>query len=151
MWSPDKMNIVVPGRGVVNLDAERVNRAVQEYDERLRFGFNEVNGDWVVYIKMPRGFDAAYYIEGEPVYPVLGFQKRIPPVDEALGRIRLSDSWREGSRIYDRMVKAQERARAAQEAEAADLTGDVAERIEHEMRKQGHTEKYTKVHFNSKE
>ena len=101
MWSPDKMNIVVPGRGVVNLDAERVNRAVQEYDERLRFGFNEVNGDWVVYIKMPRGFDAAYYIEGEPVYPVLGFQKRIPPVDEALGRIRLSDSWREGSRIYD--------------------------------------------------
>jgi hypothetical protein len=151
MRTSDAMNIVVPGRGVVNLDAEKVNRAVQEYDERLRFGFNERNGDWVIYIKMPRSFDAAYYIEGEPVYPVLGFKDKIPQVDEAVGRVRLSDSWREGSRIYDRMIAAQERARAAQEADAADITGDVAERIEHQVRKEGHAEKYTKVFFNSKE
>lgn len=138
-------NIVVPGRGVLNLDAEAVNRKIQEYDERLRFGFNEANQDWCVYIRMPRGFDAYYYISGEPVYPVLGFGGRIPSADEVLSRLHQADTMQHGMRILEVMNKENEKLKKHQDDAAGDLAGEVAERIEHEVRTEGETDKYTKV------
>lgn len=140
----DAQEIIVPGRGVVNLDAERINRAVQQYDERLRFGWNPTNKDWIIYIRMPRNFDSFYYIEGEPVYPVVGFQDRIPDEQEALERLYNADTRRHGMEIYDRMIRHNDKIRADREAEMKDLTAEVAERMEFEMRKGGLTEKYGK-------
>lgn len=133
----DPMNILVPGRGLVNLDAEKVNRAAQEYDERLRFGFNEANGDWVLYIRMPREFDSFYRIDGDPVYPVLGFGSEVPHPDEALGRVQRSDSWKIGAQIYDRVVSSQHRARNEAEQAADEATQETAERLAHHAKEQG--------------
>lgn len=147
---PDR-NIIVPGRGVLNLDAEAVNRRIQEHDERLRFGFNQVNGDWVVYIRMPRNFEAYYYIEGEPVYPVLGFGSTIPTPDEAVTRLREADTMQHGLGILERMrrenAKIEANIREANEA----LNAEVAERVEFNLRKEGEVDKYAKVFFLSKD
>lgn len=144
-------NILVPGRGVLNLDAEAVNRAVSAHDERLRFGFNETNQDWVIYIKMPRDFNSYYYIEGEPVYPVLGFGSSIPLPDEAVSRLSRADTLAHGMNILERMNKENAKIEASYKDEADALTEEVAERIEHAIRKDGGTDKYGKVFFSSKE
>jgi hypothetical protein len=130
-------NIVVPGRGVVNLDAEKVNRAVMEYDERLRFGYNAQNDDWIIYIKMPRGFEAAYYIEGEPVYPCIGFKNRIPHPDEALARLKTADTMRHGMRIYNKVVDSQAKFRAKAEETANEGIEEAAQRMQHQAKKEG--------------
>ena len=129
--------IVVPGRGVVNLDAEKVNRAVMEYDERLRFGFNPSNNDWIIYIKMPREFEAAYYIEGEPVYPCIGFQDRIPHPDEAMARLRMADSMAHGMNLYRRVTDSQAKYRASIEEAADEAIQEAAERMTHQAKKEG--------------
>ena len=133
----DDQNILVPGRGLVNLKAERVNRAVMEYDERLRFGFNPVNNDYIIYIKMPRDFEAYYYIEGEPVYPCIGFGDEIPDPGEAVVRLQQADTWRHGATIYNRVMDSQARVRANQADEADAVNQDVAERLTHKLRKEG--------------
>lgn len=138
-------NILIPGRGTYNIDAERVNKAVQNHDDRLRFGFNETNGDWVVYILMPRDFDAAYYIEGNPVYPIMGYGKEIPNISQAISRLKNADTRGRGMRILDEMNKANEKVKAEREDVGNEALDEVAERIEFEARKAGLTEKYTKV------
>lgn len=138
-------NILVPGRGVVNLEAEAVNKAIQNHDERLRFGFNEQNGDWVVYIAMPREFKAEYYIGGEPVYPIMGYGKKIPNVSQAITRLKFADTRQHGMRILDEMNKDNEKLKAAQRDKADEQLEETAEHIEFEARKAGLTEKYTKV------
>lgn len=144
---PDR-NIVVPGRGLVNLEAEAVNRAVQEEDSRLRFGWNEVNQDWIVYILMPRGFDAYYRIEDQPVYPVVGFGSTIPDPRDAIERLRAADGRRHGFKILNQLNKDNERVRQLGRDKQAESIGDTADRIEHMTRKDGLTEKYTKVFMN---
>jgi hypothetical protein len=142
--------ILVPGRGLVNLDAERVNKAVMEYDERLRFGYNPANDDWIIYIRMPQSFEAYYYIDDEPVYPCIGFGTSIPAPEYALHRLKAADTLRHGERILNEMNRLNEKWRAERDAEAADHTAEVAERIEFEVRKDGQTDKYTKVFFTDK-
>lgn len=138
-------NIVVPGRGVVNLDAERVNRAVQEEDERLRFGWNEANQDWMVYILMPRNFEAYYHIEGQPVYPVIGFQDKIPTSSEAIERLRKADGRRHGMRILNELNKHNTKLVDTDTKDAA--IEETAERIEHTLRKAGEIDKFGKVYM----
>lgn len=138
------MNILVPGKGMVNASALRVETAVNRYDERLHFGFNEVNRDWIIYVKMDRDFDSQYHIDGAPVYPVLGFQDRIPEPDEAIERLIKADVWRNPERL-DEMNKENERTRKEQEEASNEALEETAERIEFEMRKQGFTEKYAHI------
>lgn len=140
--------ILVPGRGVINFDALRVDRAVKEYDERLSFGYNPKNEDWVVYIKLPRDFkDAWYQIEGENVMPVLGVGKEIPIPDAVIKRLWETDAWRNGEEIYDNMLKHNAAIKAEQNEQADQLNQEVAERIAHV---QNHFEGKgaTKVYFN---
>lgn len=142
-------NILVPGLGMVNPEAMRVNEAVKEYDERLRFGFNEVNGDWVVYILMPRDFDAYYFIDGSPVYPVLGFGDSIPSPDEAVRRLYETDTLRHGDAILDRMNRDNEYLRVSHDKDMAEFDEEMAERVEFELRKEGHSP-ISKVFFQIK-
>lgn len=125
-FSPD--TILVPGHGFLNSEASLVNDAVKEYDSLLYFGFNPTNQDWCVYRKLPRGFpDAPYYIEGEPVIIVLGFQDKIPSPHQAVKRLWETDALRHGDTILKKMnednlklKKEQDEIRDAQMQEVAE-------------------------------
>ena len=124
--------ILVPGRGIVNVDAMRVDTAVREYDERLRFGFNPVNQDWIVYIALPRDYEGAHYhIEGEPVMPVLGFGGRIPAPSEATRKLYETDAWRHGNKLYQKMVEHNEKLKKERAEEYEAEIEEAVERAEH--------------------
>lgn len=124
--------ILVPGQGIVNMDALRVDTAVREYDERLRFGYNPVNQDWIVYIALPRDYVGAHYhIDGEPVMPVLGFGGRIPAPSEATRKLYETDAWRHGNKLYEKMLKHNEQVRKQQAEEAEAEIAEAVERAEH--------------------
>lgn len=148
--SSGPISIWTPGRGDKYPEAERVNAAAMEYDERLRFGFNEQNGDWVLYIKMPRDFDAFYYIDGEPVFPVLGFGNEIPTPEKAIERLAAADTLRHGTRILDKMNKDNERLQKHRDNEASAFHEEIAERIEFGLRKEG-ASPFGRVFFQKKD
>lgn len=124
--------ILVPGQGIVNMDALRVDTAVKEYDERLSFGWNPVNKDWIVYISLPRDYVGAHYhIDGNPVMPVLGFGGRIPAPSEATRKLYETDAWRHGNKLYEKMLKHNEQVRKQQAEEAEAEIAEAVERAEH--------------------
>lgn len=131
--------IFVPARGMVNSEALRVDEAVREYDERLGFGMHEQNGDWIVYIKLPywSAGDGYPLLEGQPIYPVLGFGRRIPYPDEVVSRLRKADTWEHGHKILNEMNNENIRLRRDAEEKANEAIIEGAERIEHAMRKTG--------------
>lgn len=140
-------NILVPGQGMVNSAALRVSEALKEYDERLRFGYNETNGDWIAYIVMPRDFEAAYFIDGQPVYPVLGFGTEIPSPELALKRLHEADTRRQD--VLKRMNAENERIAKIRKDEMEEFDAEMAERIEFELRKEG-LSPISKVYFQLK-
>ena len=145
MSSPQ--NILVPGQGMVNPAALRVSEAIKEYDERRRFGYNETNGDWIIYIVMPRDFEAAYFIDGQPVYPVIGFGTDVPDPEYALKRLYTADSRRKN--VLKRMNEENARLEAERKNEMAEFDEEMAERIEFELRKEG-LSPISKVYFQLK-
>ena len=120
--------LFIPGQGVTDTSAYRVDRAVNEYDERLMFSRNEETGDWCIFIKMPR--------PAQP-YPVLGFGNNIPTVDEALYRLRSTDTMRSGEAIYRDMIRSQEQYRANLKSKTDEAAEESAEPVEFLMRKEG--------------
>lgn len=127
--------ILVPGRGMVNVDAMRVDTAVREYDERLRFGFNPVNQDWIVYIALPRDYEGAHYhIDGEPVMPVLGVGREIPPPSVVTRRLYETDAWRHGNKLYTKMLDENERLKKQRREEQDAEIDEAIERAEHAVR-----------------
>lgn len=132
---PTKSNILVPGKGYLDVDALAVDRRIREHDERLRFGFNEKNQDWVIYIKMPSNFDASYYIDGEPVYPVIGFGKTVPHSEDALKKLHYADTMRYGLEILDKMNSNNEKLKEPYERKASEASGEAAEVKEWALRK----------------
>lgn len=137
--------IALPGKGMVDLAARKINDAVMRYDKYLRFGFNPTNGDYILYVLMPRGFDAAYLIEGEPAYPIIGFGRDIPTVDHVLARIRAADVRKRGIDVYNAMLRFNAELKSKNDLVMAGRVEEAAERIEHFTRKSGLTEKYGKV------
>lgn len=122
------MKLFIPGYGDMNTDVWRVDQAVKEYDNRLMFARNEQNGDWCIFIQMPRPKDP---------YPVLGFQEAIPTPEEAIERLKAADTMRHGDRIYNEIIRSQEQYRAGLKYNADQAIGDSAERVEHMMRQRG--------------
>ena len=122
------MNIWIPGRGELNMQAYKVDRAVNEYDERLMFGRNEDTGDWCVFIRLP---------DGKPPYPVLGFQDTIPDPRDAITRLQQGDTLRHGERIYKEILDSEKQRRALLDYASDQAAGDAAERTEHMMRQRG--------------
>ena len=122
------MKLFIPGYGNVHTEEWKVDQAVKAYDSRLMFARNEENGDWCIFIKMPRPNDP---------YPILGFQDRIPDPGEAIVRLKAADTMRHGDRIYNEVVKSQMDYRANLKYNADQAIGDSAERVEHMMRQRG--------------
>lgn len=140
--------ILVPGRGLVNLDALRVDKAVKEYDERLSFGYNPTNGDWVVYIQLPRDYQGAWYqIDGENVMPVLGVGTTVPSPEAVTKRLYETDAWRNGKEMYDSMLRHNEKLKAAQKEQADQLDLEVAERLASVKKKMDGQGETTKIYF----
>jgi hypothetical protein len=141
----DTTLIEVPGVGFTNTHAEKINAAVQRYDQYLRFGFNPANGDWILYVIMPRAFDSFYRIGDEPVYPVIGFGYELPTVDHVMERVRSADVRKRGKDVYQALLKHNAEVKAKGDLILAGAIEEAAERIEHFTRKAGFTEKYGKV------
>lgn len=125
-------SIWLPETGVTDLAAIRVDRAVKEYDENLRFGRNEETGQWCVFL-LRRGF--------APL-PVLGFRD-IPHPEDAVKRLYQADAQRRGEEILDevnRHNREQERLEnAATEQQIGQAVEDAAEHAERLARLAGST------------
>lgn len=121
-------NIYIPGHGEMSWDEIRVDRAVKEYDERLFFARNADTWDWCVFIRMP---------SPEPAYPVIGFGHNVPPVEHVMERVRAADTMRTGNKIYDDIVKSQEKYRKKLEYDASQASAEASEPVEFLMRKHG--------------
>lgn len=137
--------IEVPGKGFTNAQAQKIDDAVQRYDRHLRFGFNPENGDYILYVVMPRGFDSFYRIGDEPVYPVIGFGYEIPTVDHVMDRVRAADVRKRGMDVYNALLKHNEEVKKKGDLIMAQVIEEGAQRIEHFTRKSGLTEKYGRV------
>lgn len=124
--------IYLPGLGMVDPAVKRAHDAANEYDERLSFKQHE-NGQWAVFIAMPRGSDP-------PELPVLGFGYEIPHPDEIKKRLYESDSVRHGNTLLDMMNRRNAELLKEQERGVREHIGDAAERIEHEVHKLGLTD-----------
>lgn len=121
-------SIFIPGQGEKSFDELRIDRAVREYDERLFFARNADTHDWCVFIMMPRP---------EPPYPVIGFGRELPPVDEVMRLVHRSDTKRHGWQIYDEIIKSQEDYKKQFRDAADEATEESAEVVEHFLRQHG--------------
>lgn len=126
---PQPTSVWLPDSAYIRATAEivAVNRAVKEYDERLRFGQNQDTGDWCVFILMPP--------DARP-QPVLGWRE-VPTPEAAVQRLAKSDSVRYGREMWDRLEREQRRMLAESEHRASEETGEAAERLEVLLRKTG--------------
>jgi len=111
--------IWLPGSGLVSLDIARVDRAVREYDENLRFGRNEDTGQWCVFLVR----------RGHAPLPVLGFNE-IPHPDDALKRLYRADALRRGEEILDEMNRENEEMKRPFEDATREGVGVAAEAFE---------------------
>ena len=112
----------------VNYAAYKVDRAVNEYDERLMFARNEDTGDWCVFVKMPRPQDP---------FPVFGFGDRIPDPVEALAKVQEGHLVRHKERIWKEITDSQRDYRKGIRAKGNEASEESAEVVEHFLRKHG--------------
>lgn len=138
-------HIWLPGVGNTDLSVMKVDKAVREYDERLRFGRNELTGDYCIFIKMPRNYIGGVPSPEGPLYPVIGFGKEIPEAGYAIHRLRKADTMRHGEAILREMNKHNESVTADIDKAADDAVGIAAEAIEWFNRDQAKT-RYTKIY-----
>lgn len=117
----------VAGRGMVDSEVLAVDRAANEYDERLYFDRNQNTGQWCVFLKTPAN---------EPDLPIFGWDI-VPYPDDALKRIYHADALRHGEEILDQIDRANdERERPYKEA-VEEAEGQLAEAFEWGARKMG--------------
>lgn len=102
-----------------------VDKAVNEYDERLRFGIHQDTGQWVIIM-----------VEGEKRIPILGFND-IPTPDAALRRLYQSDARRRGTQILDDINRHNKAIQKEKEDAAKDAEGILAEAFEYAYRLEG--------------
>lgn len=115
--------------------AKEAQKAVQEYDPNLDFGFNEKTQQWCVFLK--RGtMEASKHHD----LPILGFD-HIPGRDEVQKRLYESDAFRRGNEIVDQMQRENDALRV----DHSDVDGNVAEYLEWGMRKMGSDKAPTRV------
>lgn len=119
--------IFVPGQGMVSLEGTQVDRAVNEYDERLFFARNATTGQFTIFMKN---------IHGEAPLPIFAFED-MPLPEEAVLRLRKADAVRTGSQILDKIRADNERRNARFNAAASEAAGELAEAHESYLRNQG--------------
>lgn len=134
------VQLYVPGRGNIDLSEYRVDKAVNEYDERLYFARNLSTGQWCIYLRT---------VPSEPDLPLLGFDE-VPHPEDAIKRLYRADTLRHGEKILDEMNRHNEKIREQARKDAAEAAEELAEVVEWAHRKEGLTEKYTKVFVGGK-
>lgn len=121
------VRLYVPGRGMVDVSAYRVDKAVKEYDERLLFARNTDTGQWCVYIQPER--------DAEPL-PILGFNE-VPHPTDALKELYKRDAWRRGNEILDKVNRRNAEIKQQYEDAASEGSAIAAEAFEWGFRKMG--------------
>lgn len=133
------LTLEIPGKGMVNLTADKVDRAVSDYDERLIFAQHPENGQWCVFLKANADMDydrEMLSIHGYNVVPILGFDD-IPGADEAIRRLYKADTVRHGEYILDQINAQNEAAKAEREVAASEGTQAAAEAFDWFKRAEG--------------
>ena len=112
-----------------------VQRAVEEYDERLVLARHEITGDWVVFIKLER--NSPLSTDQGNLYPVVGLGPELPDVEEVRKRLYQADARRHGSKLLDQINDHNDRLRQERRAAADEAIGETAEALEWGFRKEG--------------
>lgn len=121
------VRLYVPGKGMVDASAFRVEKAVKEYDERLLFARNTDTGQWCVYIQPER--------DAEPL-PILGFDD-VPHPDDVMKELYKRDAWRRGNEILDNINRRNADIKQGFEDRATEGSAIAAEGMEWGFRKMG--------------
>lgn len=121
--------LFIPGRGVVDLEARRIDAAVSEYDERLFAARHPETNHPGVFIKMPPSYDGdnGLVISGQRAIPVLVFPGGFPHPDHVLGELHKRDAVRRGTEILDEINRRNDQLKAAGNHAASEAAGEVAE------------------------
>lgn len=117
----------VVGRGMVDSDVLAVDRALNEYDERLYFDQNAQTGQWCAFLKTP---------PSEPDLPIFGWDY-VPDPEGAIRRIYQADSLRHGAEILNQIDRANDERNRPYDEAVENATGEVAEAMEWGFRKMG--------------
>ena len=102
--------------------------SLKRYDDKLMFARNEETGDWCVYSRMPYP---------EPPYPVFGFGQELPEVHVVMDRVKSGDLRKNSDRLYNEIVKSQEKYRADLQYKGDQASGESAEVVEKFLRIHG--------------
>lgn len=118
--------IWVAGRGMLDLEVVSVDRAVREYDNTLKFDFNEDTGQWCIF-KYMGGRNPTW-----PEWlPVLAFQG-VPTPDVAIKTLWTSDAQRNGEEILRDLMTQEPDPEIARRAEdATEAAASVLESFVH--------------------
>ena len=122
------MKIYISGQGSVDSSVYKTNCVISDYDENLSFKLNEDTGDYCVYMRMP-------YPE-EPV-AILGVGSTVPHSDYIIQRLRETDVRIHGDKLFDMIIKEQNKVKEEKRYLADQASSDSAERIEKMLRKHG--------------
>lgn len=122
--------IHLPGYGAVDLDARKVAKALNEYDERLLFDRNLDTGNWSAWVKMPHG---------QTPQEVIVFGRDVPNVEHALARVQGADTVRQGIQMLEQMNRDNERLKTPGRQRFDNLIGEVAEVGESAAHREGLT------------
>lgn len=118
----------VPSRGELTVGEARIQRAVEEYDERLVLARHNVTGDWVIFIKVDR----------DTLYPVIGLGPELPTdPEEVQRRLYLADGQRRGTEILDQVNRHNDAIRKAKRDATDEAIGETAEHLEWGYRQEG--------------
>lgn len=137
--------IYLPGRGMVDLAARAVDRAVNEYDERLFASKSPVSGLDTVFIKMPADSDLGVEIEGTRAYPLLSFPDGFPEPHFVVERLYNADGKRQGDRVLRELRAHNEKIKAEHRYRADQASGELAEVIASYQHSQGLTPYHTSL------
>ena len=123
------MTLIWTPSGMRSPQVRRLQKLLNEYDERLDFERNQYY-EWVVTMKMPRGEDPL---------PVLNFGKEIPDPEAAMQRVHKADTVRTGEAVLDSINKHNADKEAARQYEMRQLDGMMAEVMESAAHRYGGT------------
>lgn len=112
--------------GMVDKRIFDLDKAANEYDEKLHLDRHPETGEWTVYIDLERPLRP---------YPLFVFGARLPTVDEFRQKLEQSDSQKHDIRAQ--MNKANEAHGAEIDRKTREEVGKAAEAVEFIARKQG--------------
>lgn len=121
--------LYIPGLGVTDVLAVRANNTSKAYDHRLSFKLNPMTQQYCSYMEMPRGWDP-------PEIPVKGWD-HIPSEDELNLWLAEHDAEKHGDELRTAMNKRNAQRKAEQVYANSEHNGDVADHLDHIIRKSG--------------